>query len=95
MTNIEKLQAMSLDEFSFWLDKNGLFDYSPWMNWFDEEYCKNCEYEKIAMGNGKTCLCAYCEIHEHCRFFPDVPTPANYDIIKMWLQREALLEEQK
>ena len=86
---------MSLDEFSFWLDENGLFDNSPWMNWFDEEYCKKCESEKIVMGNGKTCPCAYCEIHEHCRFFPDVPTPVNYDIIKMWLQREVSEGEQK
>ena len=49
MTNIEKLHAMSLDEFSLWLDENGLFDNSPWMNWFDKEYCQNCEAEKIMM----------------------------------------------
>ena len=42
MTNIEKLRAMSLDEFSLWLDENGLFDNSPWMNWFDKKYCEKC-----------------------------------------------------
>ena len=36
MTNIEKLHAMSLDEFSLWLAENGLLDNSPWMNWFDK-----------------------------------------------------------
>ena len=95
MTNIEKLRSMSIDEFSLWLDENGLFDNSPWMNWFDKEYCENCEAEKVMMENGKTCPCAYCEIHEHCRFFPDIPTPVNYDIIKMWLQREETGEEKK
>ena len=59
------------------------------VNWLDKEYCENCEAEKAIMENGKTCLCSYCEIHECCRFFPGVPTPVNYDIIKMWLQRSA------
>lgn len=95
MTNIEKLRTMPLDEFSLWLDENGLFDNSPWMSWFDKKYCENCEAEKAIMENGKTCLCSYCEIHEHCRFFPDVPTPVNYDIIKMWLQTEWAGEKEK
>ena len=81
MTNIERLRAMSLDEFSLWLDENALFDNSPWMNWFDKEYCEKCEAEKVMMKNGEICPCVYCEIHEHCRFFPDVPIPVNYDII--------------
>ena len=88
MTNIEKLQAMSLNDLSLWLDRYGLFDNSPWMNWFDKEYCKNCESEKVLMENGNACTCAYCEIHEHCKFFPTDPIPVNYDIIKMWLQNE-------
>lgn len=95
MTNIDKFRSMSLDEFSLWLDKYGLFDSSPWMNWFSKQYCENCDTEKVMTENGKTYPCAYCEIHEHCRFFPDVPTPENYDITKMWLQREASEGEKK
>ena len=90
MTNIEKLRAMSLDEFSLWLDENGLFDNSPWMNWFDKEYCENCEAEKVMMGNGNVCSCAHCEVHNFCRYFSNSEVPSNYDIIKMWLKREAL-----
>ena len=54
MTNIEKLRTMPLDEFSLWLDENGLFDNSPWMNWFDKKYCEKFynHYESIGWVNG-------------------------------------------
>jgi hypothetical protein len=87
MTNIEKLKAMTLDELAEWLDKNGMFDNSPWMNWFNKNYCEKCESIKIAYTDvkeklnlepwfGHTIECAFCELADEsgvkkCRFFPE------------------------
>ena len=103
MTNFDFLRSMSIDELAEWLDEHGLFDNSPWSNWFNDKYCANCESiqckdektleEKIGIEPfypGHEVDCAYCEIHKNCRFFKDQDTvPDVTDIIKMWLLEEA------
>lgn len=88
MNNFEKFKQMSMNEFAEWLDEYGNFDSSPWMKWFDKKYCANCESiitHPVDYPNLNT-PCAYCELEEKCKFFPDMKEPPDtLKIIKMWL----------
>ena len=90
MRNVDKIKSKSLDEFAEWLDKYGAFDDSPWLNWWNENYCSKCDSEVI-----KTLIfeneteCAWCELHNKCRFFQDMDeVPDSKQMIKMWLESE-------
>lgn len=91
MTNFEKIHNMNIDELSEWLDKYGIFDGGPWIEWFNKTYCNNCE-EIMCHYEGfqeREFPCSYCELEYHCRYFPDMnDTPNNKDMIKMWLTME-------
>lgn len=90
MNNFEKLKSMSAEELAEWLDKHGQFDNSPWMLWWDRNYCKNCE-DIICKSSddSRHFPCAYCEIYDKCRYFQDQEdVPDNKEIIKMWLKSE-------
>ena len=94
-SNFSYIKDMSIDELTDWLDKYGQFDDSPWMNWFNENYCKKCESikckvdEKDALWPGYTMDCAYCELEKKCKYFPQLDNiPDNKNIIKMWLMQE-------
>ena len=91
MTKFESINSKSIDEFAEWLDTYSLFDGSPWMEWFDKTYCQKCEAEYAQLDYlEKECLCAWCEIHKKCKYFPDKDRePNNIEIIKMWLETEA------
>ena len=88
MTQIERLQSMSLDELVDWIDEFSQFDTAPWTQWFDNTYCKKCIAIMCKHENSEREFpCAYCEINGNCRFFPDKNTiPNNKEIIKMWLK---------
>lgn len=91
MNNFKKLQSMSIDELAKWLDKNGQFDTAPWVLWWDKTYCSNCpdimcHYED----SDHEFPCAYCEIHDTCKFFPNFNyVPGHEDVVKLWLESEA------
>ena len=102
MINFERLQLMSIDELAEWLDKNGMFDNSPWSEWFSKKYCENCESIKCKYADAEEKLgitpfsysgeieCAYCELENKCRFFQELDDiPDNKKVIKMWLEEEA------
>jgi hypothetical protein len=79
---------MSIDELADWLDKNGMFDNSPWLNSFNKKYCDKCESIECSYVDAKEKLgltpfcnetfeCAYCELEDEngikrCRFFPNM-----------------------
>jgi hypothetical protein len=99
MTRFEEFKSMDIDELAKWINKNGQFDGSPWMEWFDKHYCKKCEpitlptkeYRRIfgCSSYAETMTCAYCELKGKCKFFPDLDyIPDNEDIILMWLDGE-------
>lgn len=82
MIRFEELKNMDIDEFAKWIDENGQFDNSPWMTWWDELYCQNCEAvmchhieakEKLGFEPfyEKDVECAYCEIYKKCKYFLD------------------------
>lgn len=98
MTNHENLLNKTTRELAKWLDANGQFDGSPWMKWFDKNFCSKCESVKIKKENSKVVLgfdllfvnettCSYCELYKKCKYFQDRDeTPTNVDIIEMWLK---------
>lgn len=105
-SNFETLKKMSLEDFTKWLDENGMFDGSPWNEWFNKNFCEKCEAIELKYEDSKTILgieplsydltseCAYCECHDHCRFFPEIKDmPDNRKVIEMWLIEEAANED--
>ena len=90
MTQFEKFKAMNLDEMVDWLDEHGEFDDSPWMSWWDKNYCNNCPSETAYVPDyGREMKFAWCELHGVCKFFQEFDdVPDNKDIIKMWLNNE-------
>lgn len=90
MTNFENIKAMSIDEFAEWLAKYESWEDTPWIQWFNDNYCDKCELETGTMvDTGKEMLFAWCELHEKCKFFPDLEDiPDDKEIIKMWLEAE-------
>ena len=97
MNNFENLKAMSTDQLAEWLDEHGAFDSAPWTLWFDKRYCANCPSETTLIPDcGAEPVyytprtCAWCEIHDKCRFFQDLDdVPYGKDIVKMWLETSA------
>ena len=103
MTNLEKLKEMPIKELAEWLDENGMFDNSPWSNWFSDRFCSQCESIKCKYADAEEMLgfspfahysgeveCAYCELENKCRFFPELnDVPDNRKTIEMWLIEEA------
>ena len=102
MTNFKRIQSMNTEELASWLDKNGMFDGSPWSSWFNDRYCENCEPIELNYEDAReklgikifswelTAECGYCECHDHCKFFPNIKgIPSNKEVIEMWLIEEA------
>ena len=100
MTNYKMFTSFSKDELVSWLDKYGQFDGSPWMKWFDNNYCDKCgpiecqgveAEEKLGIKPfyNKPIKCSYCELEHKCKYFPDMSdVPDNKAIIRMWLEQE-------
>ena len=88
MTNFESIKAMSIDQLTEWLAQNASWEDSPWAEWFDENYCSKCATEYGTMvDTGRKVKFAWCELHEKCKFFPDLEDiPDDKEIIKMWLE---------
>lgn len=92
MNKFEKFKSMDIDELIDWLDKNGAFDDSPWIRWWDMTYCKGCEPEVVSKEGTDyyhNMECGWCELHGKCRYFQELDNmPDNKQIIKMWLELE-------
>lgn len=90
MTQFESFQAMDIEQLTDWIDSNGQFDNSPWMLWFDEQYCSKCPSIMTKYEDGILEFpCSWCEINGNCKYFPKLSeAPGNREIIKMWLERK-------
>ena len=75
MTNLEKIQNMSIDEMAEFLNNLGCADNSPWIQWGDSNFCKKC-----SVG----CLYSPCELSEKCPFNMGL----DVDWCKEWLKAE-------
>jgi hypothetical protein len=98
MTKFDEFKSMSIEELVDWLDEHGEYDGSPWGEWFTNNFCNNCpaiectyaEYWGKPEASQHKVLCAYCELEDKCKFFPELDhNPDNKEIIKMWLMLEA------
>ena len=99
MTNFEKFKNMTIEELAEFIDEHGMYDDTPWMNWWDKHYCDKCESVIVKFDDQENILgfcsykdnveCAYCEVYHKCRYFPDLEEePSMIDIVKMWLEAE-------
>ena len=80
----DTLTSKDIDGLAEWLDKYGMFDQSPWLTWWDNNYCKKCDGVEYKGQDW-----AWCELNGKCKFFQDLKDiPDNKQIIKMWLELE-------
>lgn len=90
MNNFEKLKSLNIDKLAEWLNEYGQFDEAPWMVWWNDTYCNNCEsimchYED----SEREFPCAHCELNNKCKFFPDMDeVPGSVEMVKLWLEAE-------
>ena len=88
MTNYEHIMSMSVEELASFFNKHNEVDRTPWDNWFEENYCKNCESIKEEE-NGRTVWYAYCELYDKCKYFANYPDfITEKDTIELWLNAE-------
>ena len=90
MTVFDWINSKNIDEFAEWLYKVGTYDDSPWMQWWNDNYCGKCEPEVIDdVDCNKEFVCAWCELHDKCKYFKDMEDiPTIEQTIKMWLESE-------
>lgn len=99
MTNFEKFKNMTIDELAKFIDDNGMYDDTPWMDWWDSNYCNKCESVILNFEDAQEILglsplfadheteCAYCEVYNKCKYFAHLEEePSMHDIIKLWLE---------
>lgn len=92
MTIFEKIKQMTVEEMAEKIDNNISNDYyTPWEEWFDKKYCKNCKpiLEYIPAWHREVEV-APCENLHKCSFFPDSSEmPNTKEIILKWLESES------
>lgn len=87
MTIFDSMKSNNIDEFAEWLCKYASSDCSPWIQYWDNNYCKKCGWEEDYIWNGY----AWCELNGKCKFFKDMDKiPDEKDVIKLWLESECI-----
>ena len=86
-TNYSTIITKDIDAFAEWLANIGAFEDSPWLKWYDENFCKKCKpvvckYEDSIFD--QTFEASECEFEDgKCPF--GVYDWTDKDIIKAWL----------
>lgn len=95
MTNYEFIKSLSEDTLADWLSIKVSWDCAPWTEWFDKKYCQKCDsINTYVPALERETECAYCEINDKCRYFPEVDgTLSDKEIIKLWLASEVAKNE--
>lgn len=90
MTNYENLKTKNIHELLKWLREYWDSDTTPWTEWFDKTYCKNCEgvIARVPDYHNKEMEFGYCELYDKCRFFEDMNMDDEDRIINLWLESE-------
>lgn len=90
MTVFENIKSKNIDELVEWIDKYFAFDFSPYMKFWDDNYCSRCKPEVVDDPDVGGELCSmYCELHDKCKYFQDKEEiPSIKETIKMWLESE-------
>lgn len=96
MTVFENISSKNIDELVEWLCENGAYGNTPWDNWYDKNYCRNCgsvttnsvtdSYGDYWEGNHEF---SWCELYGNCRYFQNLNrTPNRKQTIRLWLESE-------
>ena len=95
MTVYESIRSKSIDELAEWLLEFSEWKNAPWLNWFDQKHCDQCDAIKGHFINidgtedEHEHLFGYCEMYDQCKFFPEINgCPDDLQVIKMWLKSE-------
>lgn len=90
MTVFENIKSKNIDELVEWMDKYCVFDCSPYMRWWDDNYCSKCMPEVVDDPDvGGFLESSWCELHDKCKYFQDKEDiPTIKETIKMWLESE-------
>lgn len=90
MTMFNNIKSKNIDELVEWLDKIGAYEDSPWMKYWDKNYCSKCEPEIIDdVDYNREIECYWCELHDKCKYFKHMDDiPSIKQVIKMWLESE-------
>lgn len=89
MTKYEKFVNKDIDSLAEWLDKYAFFEESPWIKWWDDKYCKQCDGVFFLDDDGIKRECAWCELNGKCKYFQDMDDiPDCKQIIKLWLMSQ-------
>ena len=75
---------MTTPQLAEFLDSIDAYENMPWVNWFTETFCNNCEGITQSV-NQRSCQMSYCEVSPVCRFFP-YKRPDSLDIVSLWLE---------
>lgn len=85
MNVFELLKSKNIEELTEWFDEIGI-DFSPWVSWWDKNYCNKCD---AVYYDGDRSEYGWCEVNGKCKYFQDMnDIPSNKQIIKMWLESE-------
>ena len=95
MKVFDTIKSKDIDELAKWLDEYETSDFSPWIEWWDKNYCQKCDSIITYVSYLKReAECSWCEVNNKCKFFDNLDeTPSNEQIIKMWLESEIDNEE--
>lgn len=90
MTVFNMFKSKNIDELAEWLDTYGAHDTSPWILWFDSNFCRQCNEESFYdEESGVETICCWCEYHNKCKFFDYMDSiPDCRQVVKMWLESE-------
>lgn len=90
MKVFDKIKSKNISELADWLDKYCMTDNSPWIDWFDNNYCNKCESEIVYVEKLNQKLeCSWCELNDKCRYFQELDeVPDCKKVIEMWLESE-------
>lgn len=90
MTNFEAIKMKNIDKLAAWLDIYGNSEESPWLKYFNDNYCNKCPSEKVYFQYLKRNIkCSWCELNDKCKFFTNLKKPLNNkQIIRIWLESE-------
>ena len=91
MTVFEKIKSMTKEEIVNWISElYNVGDSSPWIKWWDDNYCKKCEsvmlYDEWLKRDAEF---AWCEVNNgDCKFFPEKEMASYKTMIEAWLDSE-------
>lgn len=91
MTIYEYLISRNINELSHLIYKNCDTYDSPWLRWWNENYCCKCEPITVnADYLNRDIECCWCELNDNkCKYFPEQNViPGTKQIIGMWLEQE-------